>query len=301
MSVESRNNPSVDPIISGHATAEDWQVKASQISREAADPLLGCLMIMVRHFGRSLSSSVLVSGLPLEDNRLTPALFLRAAERAGLSSRLVSPATPGNSPSRTSGHPVAARSFGRRALAYRRRPGRSPTAGNRTGGDLDQSCRTRDLVLRTRGVHPPPRPAACGRRRARGEGIRIVVLGYAPEVQIRLSSSGACRVGGEPVLACRSAVHDERLRPGGAEQRGRNLVGAGNRHRDRLRLRLPAEGFARLSHRSRGQARRHPHERADFRACDERTDCRRGQARPACSQAGSRNSRWCATSSPRRR
>ena len=90
MSVESRSNPTVDPIIAGDASAEDWQVKASQISREAADPLLGCLMIMVRHFGRSLSSSVLVSGLPLEDNRLTPTLFLRAAERAGLSSRLVS-------------------------------------------------------------------------------------------------------------------------------------------------------------------------------------------------------------------
>ena len=90
MSVESRNNPTVDPIVADGTSAEDWQVKASQISREAADPLLGCLMIMVRHFGRSLSSSVLVSGLPLEDNRLTPALFLRAAERAGLSSRLVS-------------------------------------------------------------------------------------------------------------------------------------------------------------------------------------------------------------------
>lgn len=72
------------------ATAPEWGIKASQISREAADPLLGCLMILVRHFGRALSSSVLVSGLPLVDNRLDPALFQRAAERAGLSSRLVS-------------------------------------------------------------------------------------------------------------------------------------------------------------------------------------------------------------------
>lgn len=90
MSVESLNNPAVDPISAAQGGADEWQVKASQISREAADPLLGCLMMMVRHFGRSLSSSVLVSGLPLEDNRLTPALFLRAAERAGLSARLVS-------------------------------------------------------------------------------------------------------------------------------------------------------------------------------------------------------------------
>jgi len=86
MSVESTT-----PIAESKATPTDeWGVKASQISREAADPLLGCLMLMVRHFGRALSSSVLVSGLPLVDNRLDPPLFQRAADRAGLSSRLVS-------------------------------------------------------------------------------------------------------------------------------------------------------------------------------------------------------------------
>ena len=84
------SNP--DPAVKPTATAapDDWQIKASQISREAVDPLLGCLMGLVRYFGRSLSSSVLVSGLPLEDNRLTPTLFIRAADRAGLSARLVS-------------------------------------------------------------------------------------------------------------------------------------------------------------------------------------------------------------------
>lgn len=78
------------PPVSGQPAAPpEWDVRASTISREAADPLLGCLMALTRHFGRSLSSSVLVSGLPLEDNRLTPALFLRAADRAGLTARFL--------------------------------------------------------------------------------------------------------------------------------------------------------------------------------------------------------------------
>lgn len=52
-------------------------------------------MALVRFHGRSLSSSVLISGLPLVDNRLTPQMFLRAADRAGLSARLVPRAISG--------------------------------------------------------------------------------------------------------------------------------------------------------------------------------------------------------------
>jgi len=63
---------------------QDWQISPAQMSRESVDPLLGCLMALVRFYGRSLSPSVLIAGLPLVDNRLTPQLFLRAADRAGL-------------------------------------------------------------------------------------------------------------------------------------------------------------------------------------------------------------------------
>lgn len=60
------------------------------ISREVHDdPLLGCLTIIAKIFERPCTAAAVTAGLPLEDNRLTPALFLRAAARAGLSARQV--------------------------------------------------------------------------------------------------------------------------------------------------------------------------------------------------------------------
>ncbi len=53
------------------------------------DPLLGCLTILAKILHKPHSADSLVAGLPLVDNKLTPALFERAAERAGLSSKLV--------------------------------------------------------------------------------------------------------------------------------------------------------------------------------------------------------------------
>ena len=57
---------------SASSSPQDWQISPAHLSRESVDPLLGCLMALVRFHGRSLSSSVLISGLPLVDNRLTP-------------------------------------------------------------------------------------------------------------------------------------------------------------------------------------------------------------------------------------
>jgi len=54
-----------------------------------ADGLLGCLAFIARHFDRSIPPGALVSGLPLEEGKLTPKLFSRAAARAGLSARVV--------------------------------------------------------------------------------------------------------------------------------------------------------------------------------------------------------------------
>ena len=53
------------------------------------DPLLDCLVILTRLLERPASPQALTAGLPLEGGRLTPELALRAAERAGLSARLV--------------------------------------------------------------------------------------------------------------------------------------------------------------------------------------------------------------------
>lgn len=53
------------------------------------DPLLECLVFFTRHYQRPCSRQVLLAGLPLVNHALTPSLFIRAAQRAGLKSRLV--------------------------------------------------------------------------------------------------------------------------------------------------------------------------------------------------------------------
>ena len=53
------------------------------------DPLLQALLSICRLLHSPHSSESLISGLPLVDGKLTPELFIRAAERAGFSSNLV--------------------------------------------------------------------------------------------------------------------------------------------------------------------------------------------------------------------
>ena len=55
----------------------------------ASDSIADCLVMAARIYGEAVSREALTAGLPLEDGRLTPALVERAAERAGLSARLV--------------------------------------------------------------------------------------------------------------------------------------------------------------------------------------------------------------------
>ena len=53
------------------------------------DPLLKCLVLLTRFFNHPFSEETLSAGLPLDKGRLTPDLFGRAAERAGLNIKLV--------------------------------------------------------------------------------------------------------------------------------------------------------------------------------------------------------------------
>ncbi|MCD6055272.1 MAG: Toxin transporter ATPase and permease [Gammaproteobacteria bacterium] len=53
------------------------------------DPLLACLLVLTKLRRHPYSRDALVAGLPLRDNKLTPDLFWRAAERAGLYSKLI--------------------------------------------------------------------------------------------------------------------------------------------------------------------------------------------------------------------
>ncbi|MEI7430606.1 MAG: ABC transporter transmembrane domain-containing protein, partial [Betaproteobacteria bacterium] len=59
------------------------------------DPLLSCLVELTRLHGRSSTRAALSAGLPLVGGRLTPSLFTRAANRAGLSSKIVRRALDG--------------------------------------------------------------------------------------------------------------------------------------------------------------------------------------------------------------
>jgi ATP-binding cassette subfamily C protein LapB len=66
---------------------EQWEHPRSNSAFD--DPLLDCLVFLTRYYGRVYSHDALRAGLPLENHRLTPALFLRAAQRAQLSARVV--------------------------------------------------------------------------------------------------------------------------------------------------------------------------------------------------------------------
>ena len=68
-------------------TIDEWKTTPS--SRRKFDPLLECLVAIARHHERPCTQDALVAGLPLEDHLLTPAVFSRAARRAGLASKIV--------------------------------------------------------------------------------------------------------------------------------------------------------------------------------------------------------------------
>ncbi len=74
----------------GKGTAEGsaWDVRVSDVSRADHDPLLGCLVALTKIFEDPRTADALIYGLPLEDNALTPQLFIRAAQRVGLSARI---------------------------------------------------------------------------------------------------------------------------------------------------------------------------------------------------------------------
>lgn len=67
--------------------SKQWSAGSSQSTID--DSLLGCLTLLSKILNKPHSADSLTAGLPLVDNKLTPKLFARAAERAGLSARVV--------------------------------------------------------------------------------------------------------------------------------------------------------------------------------------------------------------------
>lgn len=68
---------------------EDVDEGRGSPSGGASDELLGCLLWLARTHGATLTRDAALAGLPSTDGVLTPSLFVRAARRAGLSSRVV--------------------------------------------------------------------------------------------------------------------------------------------------------------------------------------------------------------------
>lgn len=65
----------------------EWNL-ATPLRGPAEDPLAICLVAVARILERPLSVHAATAGMPLVEGRLTPELFVRAAERAGLTARL---------------------------------------------------------------------------------------------------------------------------------------------------------------------------------------------------------------------
>ncbi|MEE9451575.1 MAG: ABC transporter transmembrane domain-containing protein, partial [Gammaproteobacteria bacterium] len=63
--------------------------KDKQLSQQTInDPLLACLILLTKYHERPRSARALVAGLPLENDRLTPELFIRAATHADLEAQI---------------------------------------------------------------------------------------------------------------------------------------------------------------------------------------------------------------------
>lgn len=67
--------------------AMSWDTGSPE--RTHFDPLLDSLVVVSKLYDKAVTATALSAGLPLVDNRLTTTLFPRAAERAGLSARLL--------------------------------------------------------------------------------------------------------------------------------------------------------------------------------------------------------------------
>lgn len=73
----------LDPIDSVESTT--WKVNSNMLD----DPLLGCLFFITKYHQKPFTEEALKAGLPLVDHALTPDLFVRAADRAGLVAKIV--------------------------------------------------------------------------------------------------------------------------------------------------------------------------------------------------------------------
>jgi len=68
------------------SATESWALQADRAA--LTTPLIDCLELVAGFYGRRTSRNALMDGLPIPPDGITPALMIRAAERADLASRL---------------------------------------------------------------------------------------------------------------------------------------------------------------------------------------------------------------------
>lgn len=83
--MKRREPPSTAPKAT--RLSDNWPLEADRLS--VAVPLIEVLVMIAGHYGRRTSRAALLAGLPLGPAGLSPDLFIRAAERADLTARLV--------------------------------------------------------------------------------------------------------------------------------------------------------------------------------------------------------------------
>lgn len=89
MSEQNKSDPNQNPDPThapGPDTSTAWPLEADRLAIQS--PLLECLVLIAGHYGRRTSVNALSSGLPIPKSGMTPALLIRAAERADLTARL---------------------------------------------------------------------------------------------------------------------------------------------------------------------------------------------------------------------
>ncbi|MDO8789130.1 MAG: type I secretion system permease/ATPase [Sulfuritalea sp.] len=80
-----------DPAYTGPERRKGMRTRVDGVREDVLhhDPLLDCLVELTRIHGRPSTHAALSAGLPLPAEGLTPSLFVRAAQRAGFSSKVV--------------------------------------------------------------------------------------------------------------------------------------------------------------------------------------------------------------------
>lgn len=91
-SSESSNNRPVTSPQDDKSMSASSGVESSEQALDAPktfhDPLLACLLLITKLENTPCSETSLIAGLPLVNEKLTPELFIRAAERAGLDAKV---------------------------------------------------------------------------------------------------------------------------------------------------------------------------------------------------------------------